>query len=94
MWIDCLAVVASSRHKKAALEFTNFINRGDIAALNAAELGSTTVNVAAEKILNGQTPLAIELYPSQKTLSISEQYLPISDANLRQRNRIIRAIAR
>jgi len=94
MWIDCLSVTASSPNKKAALEFINFINRAEIAALNANELGSTTVNVAAEKILNDKTPMAIELYPSPKTLSISEPYQPISDANLRQRNRIIRAIAR
>ncbi len=94
MWIDCLSVTASSIHKKAAFEFINFINRAEIAALNANKLATTTVNVAAEKIINDKTPMAIELYPSPKTLSISEQYQPISDANLRQRNRIIRAIAR
>jgi len=94
MWIDCLSVTASSPHKEAALEFINFINRAEIAALNANQIGTTTVNVAAEKILNDKTPTTIELYPSPKTLSISEPYQPISDANLRQRNRIIRAIAR
>jgi len=94
MWIDCLSVTASSPHKAAALEFINFVNRAEVAALNANQLGTTTVNVGAEKIINDKTPTAIDLYPSSKDFSISEQYQPISDANLRQRNRIIRAISR
>ncbi len=94
LWVDCFAVIQGSKHKAAALEFINFINRPDIAALNATQLGNTTVNLSAEKILNDNNANKVRLYPSQRIIQGSMEYTPISDANLRQRNRIIRAIAR
>ncbi len=94
LWVDCFAVVATSKHKSAALEFLDFINRPEIAALNAVYVGNTTVNISAEKILHDNNVHGFSLYPSQRISQGSMVYTPMSDENLRLRNRIIRAITR
>ena len=94
IWIDCLSVVATTTKKMAAFQFIEFINRPNIAALNANEVGSATVNMAALKLLHKEILEDTSLYPAQKTIENSEYYRLLSDANLRQRNRIRRAIAK
>ena len=93
IWIDCLSVVASSKKEKAARQFINFLHQADMAALNANEVGSATVNREARKLLDKETLADSGLYPHPNIIKNSDFYQMISDKNLRQRNRIIKAVA-
>lgn len=93
IWIDCLSVVATTQKEKAALQFINFLQQADMAALNANEVGSATGNRAARKLLDKEILEDSSLYPNLNIIENSDFYQMISDKNLRQRNRIIKAVA-
>ena len=92
IWVDCLAVVESSTKKAAAVAFIDFINRPDMAALNANTVGTATANGAAMALLTAEIAADRSIYPEQSQLENSELYRIISDKSLSQRNRIIRSI--
>lgn len=51
IWIDCLAVAANAPHAESAYEFMNFVMRPDIAKKISEEVGYTSPNLAAVKLL-------------------------------------------
>ena len=89
IWVDCLSVIASSTKKKAALEFIDFINRSDIAVLNANEVGSATTHMTAKKMINKELLEDTSLYPGADLIGESEFMKLISKKSLKQRNHII-----
>ena len=89
IWLDCLAVLSSSKHKKAAAEFIAFINRPKIAALNAEYLWVATPNIGAFEYLGAEFLDDETVFPSQKTLDKSELNRQLSSMSVKQRNRII-----
>ncbi len=92
IWIDCLSVIASSTKKEAALTFIDFINRTDIAALNANEVGSATTHMAAKKMLNKDLLEDTSLYPGADLIGGSEFLKLISSKGLKQRKKIIKIL--
>ncbi|MDE1461223.1 polyamine ABC transporter substrate-binding protein [Spartinivicinus poritis] len=94
LWVDCIAVLASSKNKQNALAFINFLNKPDIAALNANETGSATANKAAMPLIDTELKNDKSLYPSVEILDKSEPYRIISDKSMTQRNRIMRALSK
>lgn len=92
LWVDCLAVLSSSKNTGAALEFLNFIHKPNIAKLNAVEVGSATTNQTAYMKLDEDIKNDATLYPSYQTLQNSEPYLNISPQSLVTRDRIIEAL--
>jgi len=92
IWVDCISVLSSSTKQLEAKAFIAFLNRPEIAALNASNVWLATPNSAAltlvdEDLLNDRT-----VYPDVNTLTDSELYINIEDANITQRVRILRAL--
>ncbi len=94
IWVDCLSVIESSTKKKAALEFIEFINRTDIAILNANEVGSATTHMAAKKMINKELLEDTSLYPGADLIGESEFMKLISTKALNQRKQIISSLER
>ena len=51
LWVDCLSVPSNSPNQALAYRFLDFLNRPEIAALNAEDLGVATPNAAARALL-------------------------------------------
>ncbi|MBU2713440.1 polyamine ABC transporter substrate-binding protein [Zooshikella harenae] len=94
LWIDCFSVLSHSTKKKQALAFLNFINNAENAAKNAEDIGYSTTNNAAIELLPNEVKSDKSIYPEQSVLDRSEPYRIISDKNMSQRNRIMRALSK
>ncbi len=92
IWIDCLSVIASTTKKIAALMFINFINRTDIAVLNANEVGSATTHMSAKKLINKELLEDTSLYPNPDVIGDSEFLKSINAISKQQRGDILRAL--
>ena len=92
LWVDCLSVPAKGAQKALAYRFLNFLNNPQIAALNSAELGVATTNVAAKALL----PEAIRqdpiIYPPEAVLQNSQVYETRPLEATQTRRRIISAL--
>lgn len=94
LWIDCIAILKSSTKQSAALEFLNFLQRPDIAALNAEEVGSATTNATAFGLLPKEISQDEVLYPNESMLKQSEEYTKLNDISLHLRERIIESLSK
>ncbi|WP_163831795.1 polyamine ABC transporter substrate-binding protein [Spartinivicinus ruber] len=94
LWVDCIAVLNSSKNQQQALTFINFLNSSEIAALNANDTGTATANKAAMPFIDEELKSDQSLYPSLEILDKSEPYRIISDKSMSQRNRIMRALSK
>jgi len=92
IWVDCISVLASSTKQVEAKTFIAFLNRPEIAALNASSVWLATPNSAALKLVDEDLLNDRTVYPDVNTLTDSELYMNIEDANITQRVRIIRAL--
>ena len=92
IWIDCLSVIATTTKKIAALMFIDFLNRTDMAVLNANEVGSATTHMAAKKLINKELLEDASLYPNSDVIGDSEFLKSISTISKRQRGSILRAL--
>ncbi len=92
LWVDCMSILSSSDKQTQALQFLDFLNRPDIAALNAEEVGSATPNAAAYKRLPPEMRNDPVLYPDEELLNNSENYKLLNPDNMRVRERIIEAL--
>ena len=92
LWVDCLVVLSSSTQQAQAIEFLDYINLPEIAALNAEEVGSASTNSAAIKLLPNDTRMDSVLYPDETTLQASEEYQALPAASLRIREKIIEVL--
>ncbi|MCP4598812.1 spermidine/putrescine ABC transporter substrate-binding protein [Neptuniibacter sp.] len=92
LWVDCLAITASSEHQQEALNLINYLNKPAIAAKNAEDLYYATPNDAATKLLSEEFRNDSEIFPEHKILRRSGLYEVLSNENIRQRLRITNAI--
>ncbi len=92
LWTDCLAVAQHSKQKELAMQFINFINSPDMAAIQAQFVSYATPNKAAEKLLPKAFLADPVIYPLKALIDLSEEYMKLSPEALRQRNAIYVAI--
>lgn len=92
LWVDCMAVLSSSDHQAQAIQFLEYINRPEIAALNAEEVGSASTNSAAIELLPEDVRMDKVLYPDALTLQNSEEYQAITAVSLRIREKMIEVL--
>jgi len=67
-WIDCMAIPKYAPHVANAYKFMNFIMRPDIAAKLSEEMGYSSPNVDATKLLPKKLRSNYIVYPSEETL--------------------------
>lgn len=92
LWVDCMAIPASSERKGQALAFLNFINSPEIAARNAQDIEIATPNVKARAHLSDALKSNTEIYPAKAVIERSELYSPLSRENIKLRLRITNAV--
>ena len=89
LWLDVLAVSASSRHQQAAWAFINFLCEPKNAAQLTEYLSTATTNVAAKQLLPAgilQNPI---IYPDQESLANSEVFMPLQPRALNTMNSLL-----
>jgi len=94
IWADCLAVTVASKQQTLALEFINFLNQPDIAAMNAVDTGFSTVNRVAYELLTEQNKIYPSHYPDTATLAKSQFYSTDDVLNVYERSRITQSIVK
>lgn len=72
LWVDHLAVMASSNKKKLAFDFINFLNEPDNASALAIHANYATPNLAAEEKLPAAFRNNKTIYPDKATIEKSE----------------------
>lgn len=92
LWVDCLAVLNDSEKKSEALQFINFLNRPDIAALNSEDLHVASPNTAAREFMSPEFLNNTEVFISKASRDKSEVYSILDMHNQRLRKRITQAI--
>ncbi|MFT2112396.1 ABC transporter substrate-binding protein [Marinomonas sp. 2405UD68-3] len=92
LWVDCLSLPADKEIKQATIDFLNFINQPEIAALNSVEAHITTVNKDALKHLPRDILDNIELYPTQAIIDISHPYRTLKPASYKIRQKMMNAL--
>ncbi|MBS98850.1 MAG: spermidine/putrescine ABC transporter substrate-binding protein [Oceanospirillaceae bacterium] len=92
LWVDCLSVVTDSPQARWAERFIDFLNRPEIAALNAEALWVGTPNRAARALLGSEVRADQTVYPPESVMAKRQLYEPISDENLLLRQRMTHAI--
>lgn len=92
LWVDCLAITASSEHKQKALDFLNYLSTPAISAQNAEDLYYATPNEGAMGLLSDDFRNDSEIFPEHEVLRKSGLYEVLSNDNIRQRLRITNAI--
>ncbi len=92
LWLDCLVILDSSDHKPAAEQFLAFINRPDIAALNAEVVGPATPNTPARALLDAGILNDEATYPPQSVIKNSTRYHLLTPETIGLRSRIVNAV--
>lgn len=92
LWADCLAIPKTTKNKKLALDFINFLNEPNIAALNAeytmfASPNLTAIEQAAPEYRNNH-----EIFPEHNVFEKGSYYQPITRENINRRLRITNSI--
>lgn len=88
IWFDNLVIPASAPNKLAAHRFLDFLNRPEIAALNAGFIQFGSPNLAAQAYLPAEIRGHLGLYPPPDVLSRLYTIMPLDDAAARARARL------
>lgn len=88
IWVDCMGVLAASKRKADALRFLDFLNRPEIAAMNAADLTMPTANAAAVPLLPASMRENPEVFPPQSVIDASSFYEENDAQTVQVRKRI------
>jgi spermidine/putrescine transport system substrate-binding protein len=81
-FVDNICLTKNSRQKENAYKFINFILRPDIAKIIAEEIGYSTPNLEAKKILSEKFKNNPLMYPNSKILEKGEFQEDIGKASL------------
>jgi spermidine/putrescine transport system substrate-binding protein len=81
LWVDSMAIPSKPPHLENAYKFINFILRADIGEQVAENIGYSSPNAAAIKLLPAEIRNNKILYPSQEELSKSSFETDIGAAN-------------
>lgn len=92
LWVDCMGVLAASKQKDLALRFLDFLNRPEIAAMNAADLMMPTANEAAIPLLPETMRTDTQVFPSKAVIDSSAFYEENSAHTVQVRKRISNAL--
>jgi len=92
LWADCWAAPNGRALKPATEAFLKFINRPDIAAMNAEKLGFATVNQAAMDIVGEGYRSNKVLFPPKVTLDRGSYYKILDSESERLRQRMITSL--
>ncbi len=82
VWYDAMVIPKSSKHKKEAELFINFMLDPDVAFRNSEAVGYTSPNKEVIKRMQEEYPEVFELpayWPSEEVLSKSEVYVDLGD---------------
>jgi spermidine/putrescine transport system substrate-binding protein len=79
-WVDAMVIPKSSKHKKEALLFIDFMNRPDIAFRNVDYIGYSTPNQAAFDQLDDEVKNDPAAYPAPDVIERTEIFVDIGDA--------------
>lgn len=79
-WVDAMVIPVSSRHKREAHLFIDFMNRPDIAFRNVDYIGYSTPHKGAWEQLDDGVRNDPAAYPSEEVLSRTEIFVDIGDA--------------
>ncbi len=69
IWFDAMAIPTTSKHQAEAEKFIDFMCRPDIALRNAEYIGYSTVNTAAQEMLDDEVKNDPLRYPDLSTLT-------------------------
>ncbi|MCW8884441.1 MAG: spermidine/putrescine ABC transporter substrate-binding protein [Motiliproteus sp.] len=92
LWADCLAVLSGSKNIDLAQQFIDFLHRPEIAAKNSQDIYMASPNSAAMAFIDEEVKADISLYPPQSVMNNSQIYQVLEMQNVKQRNRITRAV--
>jgi spermidine/putrescine transport system substrate-binding protein len=92
LWADCLAVVSGSPQAALAEAFIDFLNRPEVAALNAQDLRVASGNAAGNARLPAEMRKDPRIFPPAAVMARRQLYEPLSKENLLLRQRITHAI--
>lgn len=92
IWTDCLAILNSSKKKDLALQFVDFINRPEIAAINSEEIYFASTSSAARELQSEEFLADQSVYPGKKTLEGQHYYGTLDIESRKLRNRIVQSL--
>ena len=89
LWHECFATVSGHRVKQSTLDFLNFINRPEIAAINAEDVWFATSNKKALDFVSTEYKGDLELFPPEEILTRSFRYKPVEHQSMKVRARML-----
>jgi spermidine/putrescine transport system substrate-binding protein len=93
IWVDCIAVLATSQQQSLALDFINFINTPAIAAANSEAINIASPNAAAVSLQSAAFRNNPLIYPPLNSQQNLHHYPPeINIDEILLRDRIIRTL--
>ena len=92
LWLDCISVLSRSQIKDVAVDFIDFINETEQAAINSQYLELPSAQKKAREMLKQQDGLDPYFYPEDNTIAKSEYFKEISPDQENQRRKILRAV--
>ncbi len=79
LWYDAMCIPKSSKNRKEAEAFINYMNDPDIALRNTEYIGYSTPNTGAFEKLDEETKSDATAYPDNQSLKDSEVFEDLSD---------------
>jgi len=92
LWVDCWAVPNGKTLKPATKDFLKFINRPEIAAMNAEKLGFATVSQSALALVGESYRSNKALFPSKEILDRGSYYQVLDPESEKLRQRMITSL--
>ncbi|HCW79982.1 MAG TPA: spermidine/putrescine ABC transporter substrate-binding protein [Ruminococcaceae bacterium] len=82
-FVDAMCIPASTKHKKEAEAYINFLCRPNVAAANMEQVGYSTPETAAKKLLPKEIQSNPIIYPPDSIIKRSETYVNLpEDTNM------------
>ncbi|HEX3018636.1 MAG TPA: spermidine/putrescine ABC transporter substrate-binding protein [Caproicibacter sp.] len=78
-FVDAMCIPTSTKHKKEAEEYINFLCEPDVAAANMEAVGYSTPEAEAKKLLPKETQENPIVYPPMSILKKSETYINLPE---------------
>ena len=82
VWYDCMAIPVTSKHKKEAEMFINFMLDPDVAFRNSEAMGYSSPNTEVIRRMQEEYPEVFDLpayWPDEEILKKSEVYVDLGD---------------
>ena len=94
IWVDCVAVLAASKHREQSYQFLNFLGDASNAAHTVEDIYVASPNKQALRLLSPELLHNRLLFPDDATLEGSHFYRIVSAQNMLLRYRIVNALSR